>query len=147
MKSYQNFIVKDLNAQFFGMDIKEKVIINIKQKKKRFFLKSNFVESKDYLFVLDYSNEDTSSRRFQTKRYYLPKVIIDNHDVKINGKNLFDQAIDSDLKQYKNFKKITKGKEEDYTAGCLLDYHYIIVDYHYIKNNYRFIAVDLRRQK
>ena len=100
MKSYQNFIVKDLNAQFFGMDIKEKVIINIKQKKKRFFLKSNFVESKDYLFVLDYSNEDTSSRRFQTKRYYLPKVIIDNHDVKINGKNLFDQAIDSDLKQY-----------------------------------------------
>ena len=37
-------------------------------------------------------------------------------------------------------KKKKKKKDEDYTTGCLLDYHYI-------KNNYRFIAVDLSRQK
>ena len=51
MKSYQNFIVKDLNAQFFGMDIKEKVIINIKQKKKDFFSNQTLSSKKNiYLF-------------------------------------------------------------------------------------------------
>ena len=56
----------------------------------------------------------------------------------INGKNLYAQAIDLDIKQYKEIRKLTLG--EDYTTICLLDYDYI-------KNHYRLIAVDLSRQK
>ena len=37
-------------------------------------------------------------------------------------------------------KKLTNGRGEDYTTGCLLNYENI-------KNNYRVIAVDLSRQK
>ena len=58
----------------------------------------------------------------------------------INGKNFYDQPIDSDIKQYEEIRKLTTGQGEDYTTGCLLDYEYI-------KNHYRLIAVDLSRQK
>ena len=53
---------------------------------------------------------------------------------------LYDQAIDSDIKGYKEIRKLTTGLGEDYTTGCLLEYEYI-------KNHYRLIAVDLRSQK
>ena len=56
----------------------------------------------------------------------------------INGRNFFDQAIDSMSKIYENIRKIaTKG--DDYTTGCLLDYPYF-------KENYKMIAIDLSRQ-
>ena len=55
-------------------------------------------------------------------------------------KKFYDQAIDSDIKWYKEIRKLTTGQGEDYTTGCLLDYDYI-------KNHYRLIAVDLSRQK
>ena len=35
-------------------------------------------------------------------------------------KKLYNHAIDSDIKQ--ELRKLTAGKGEDYTTGCLLDY-------------------------
>ena len=43
----------------------------------------------------------------------------------INGKKLYDQPTDSDIKQYKEIRKLTTGTDEDYTNGCLLDYENI----------------------
>ena len=39
-----------------------------------------------------------------------------------DGKNFFDQSINSDLKTYENIRKIATGQGDDYTTGCLLDY-------------------------
>ena len=83
-----------------------------------------FLERVNRLFILVYSNEDNDCKRFKTKRYY----------------NFYDQAIDSDIKQYDKIKKLTTGQGEDSTTRFLLDYDYV-------KNNYRLIAVDLSRQK
>ena len=58
----------------------------------------------------------------------------------INGKNFYDQSIDSNIKRYEEIRKLTTGQGEDYTTGCLLDYEYV-------KKHYRLIAVDLRGQK
>ena len=58
----------------------------------------------------------------------------------INGKILYDQPIDSDIKRYEGIGKLTTGQSEDYTTGCLLDYEHI-------KNYYRLIAVDLSERK
>ena len=63
----------------------------------RYFLESNFV-GVSTLFVLVFSNEDDDSKRIKTRRYYLPKRIIDEYNVIINGKNVYDQTIDSDIK-------------------------------------------------
>ena len=40
-------------------------------------------------------------------------------------KNLYDQAIDSDIKRYEEIRKLTIGEGGNYTTGCLLDYDYI----------------------
>ena len=57
----------------------------------------------------------------------------------IDGRNFFDQPINSMNKAYENIRKIATGKGDDYTTGCLLDYPYF-------KENYKMIAIDLRRQ-
>ena len=105
----------------------------------RYFPESNFV-GVNRLFVLVYSNEGENAKRFKAKRYYLPRAIIKNYNVIINGKNFYDQATDSDIKRYEEIRKLITGQGEDYTTGCLLEYDYV-------KNHYRLIAVDLSRQK
>ena len=40
----------------------------------------------------------------------------------INGKDFYNQAIDSNIKRYKETRKLATGESEDYTTGCLLDY-------------------------
>ena len=57
------------------------------------------------IFVLVYASRDDASKRFKTKRHYLPKGIIDNYNVIINGKK-HDQPIDSDIKQYEEIRKL-----------------------------------------
>ena len=58
----------------------------------------------------------------------------------IDGKNFFDQPINSNLKTYENIRKIPTGQGDDYSTGCLLDYFYF-------KENYKMIAVDLSKQQ
>ena len=54
----------------------------------RYFLELNFV-GVSRLIVLVYSNQDVNTKRIKTQRYYLPKDIIKNYNVIINGKNIF----------------------------------------------------------
>ena len=58
----------------------------------------------------------------------------------IDGRNFFDQPINSMNKTYENIRKIATGKGDDYTTGCLLDYSYF-------KENYKMIAIDLSKQQ
>ena len=52
------------------------------------------------------------------------KVEVKDSNVMIDGKNLFDQPINSKLKIYENIRKIATGKGEDYKTGVFLDYSY-----------------------
>ena len=58
----------------------------------------------------------------------------------IDGRKVFDQAIDSMTKMYENTRKIAMGQGNNYTMGCLLDYTYF-------KDHYRMIAIDLSKQQ
>ena len=89
------------------------------------------------LFVLSFENED---QRKSHSSYYLPKVEIKNYNVMIDGRNLFDQPINSMTKTYENIRGIAAGQGDDYTTGCLLDYSYF-------KENYKLIAIDLSKQQ
>ena len=57
----------------------------------------------------------------------------------IDGRNFFDQPINSMHKTCENIRKIATGKGDDYTTGCLLDYPYF-------KENYKVTSIDLCRQ-
>ena len=71
--------------------------------------------------------------------YFLPKVEIKDCNVKIDGRNFFDQPMNDDIKTYENIRKIATGQGDDYRTGCLLDYLYF-------KENYKMIATDLSKQ-
>ena len=58
----------------------------------------------------------------------------------VDGKQFFNQPINSELKIYENITKIATGKGDDYTTGCLLYYSYF-------KENYKMIAIDLSKQQ
>ena len=88
------------------------------------------------LFVLAFKNEND---RTSHSTYYLPKVEIKDYNVMIDGRNFFDQPINSMNKTYDNIRKIATGKRDGYTTGCLLDYPYF-------KESYKIIAIDLSRQ-
>ena len=64
-----------------------------------YFLESNFFGI-NRLSVLIYSNQDNNSKKLKAKIYYLQKWIIENHNVIINGKKFYGQAIDSDIKRH-----------------------------------------------
>ena len=89
------------------------------------------------LFVLPFENEND---RTSHSTYYLPKVEIKDYNVMIDGRNFFDQPKNSMNKTYENIRKITTGKGDDYTTGCLLDYSYF-------KENYKTIAIYLSKQQ
>ena len=57
-----------------------------------------------------------------------------------DGKNFFDQPVNSMAKTYKNIRKINIGQGDDYTNGCFLDYSYF-------KNHYKMIVIDLSKQQ
>ena len=73
------------------------------------------------LFVLSFENEND---RTSHSTYYLPKVEIKDYNVMSDGKNFFDQPINSMIKTYGNIRKIATGQGDDYSTGCLLDYSY-----------------------
>ena len=76
-----------------------------------------------------------------TKKIFFPRVNITNYNVLIiDGRNFYDQPINDLVKQYNEIRKIATGQGDDYTTGCLLDYHYF-------KDHYNLIAIDLSKQK
>ena len=56
----------------------------------------------------------------------------------IDGKNVFDQPINSKLQTFENIRKIASGKGDDFMAVYLLDYSYF-------EENYKMIAIDLSK--
>ena len=89
------------------------------------------------LFVLSFENEND---RTSHSTYYLPKVEIKDYNVMIDGRNFFDQPINSMNKTYENIRRIATGRRDDYTTGCFLDYSYF-------KEHYKMIAIDLSKQQ
>ena len=94
------------------------------------------------LFVLAYNNKEGNNKVSvdSFKKYFLPRVKIENYNINIGGRNFYYQPINDSIKQYDEIRKISTGKGDDYTTGCLLDFAYF-------EKNYRLIAVDLSKQK
>ena len=94
------------------------------------------------LFVLAYDNTAGNNQISvdSYKKYFLPRIKINNDNIEIDGRNFYDQPINDSIKQYDEVRKISTGKGDDYITGCLLDFAYF-------EKNYRIIAVDLSKQK
>ena len=95
------------------------------------------------MFALDFDDTNNGANRVQIdshRKYFPPRVNITKYNALIDGKNVYDQAANDEIRKYDEIRKIATGKGDDYTTGYLLDYQYF-------KDHYQLIAVDLSKQK
>ena len=87
------------------------------------------------LFLMAYSRADNNqATRNGQQKYYLSRIDLKKYNVIIDGRNFYDNPIESDIEKYTELKKITIGKKS-------------LLDYDYFKKNYKLVAVDLSKQK
>ena len=92
------------------------------------------------LFAVVYNRVDGQTTRNEQQKYYLPRISLNKYNVIIDGRNFYDNPIESDIEKYRELKKVMIGKGEDYTTGSLLDFNYF-------DKHYKLVAVDLSKQK
>ena len=92
------------------------------------------------LFVMAYNGVDGQPTRDNRQKYYLPRISLNKYNDIFDGRNFYDNPIESDIEKYRELKKVMIGKGEDYTTGSLFDYN--CFDKHY-----KLVAVDLSKQK
>ena len=75
------------------------------------------------LFVLPYfiaapptkgGNSDDTAGIKSNEKYFLPKEQIENYNVLIDGRNIYDQPINDIIKQCDEVRKISTGYGDDY---------------------------------
>ena len=59
-------------------------------------------------------NANTEESR---RRYYLPRAEIKHYNVLIEGRNFYDQNVNSSIVRYNELLKMTTGRSEDYSTG------------------------------
>ena len=76
------------------------------------------------LFVLAYDNTvgDNQVSIDSFKKHFLPRVKMENYNIKIDGKNFYDQPINDSVKQYDEIRKISTGQDDDYTTGLFVGF-------------------------
>ena len=89
------------------------------------------------LFVLSFPRNNNTDSRYSFSNYYVHKLKVNDFNVLIDGKSLFDLSVKNDEEAYE--KTIDMSNNSDYTTGNLLDFSYY-------KKHYRLIAIDLSKQ-
>ena len=92
------------------------------------------------LFVMAYNRANGQPTRNGRRKYYLPRIDLKKYNVIIDGRNFYDNPIESDIEKYRELIKVMIGKGEDHTTGPLFDFNYF-------NKNYKLVAVDLSKQK
>ena len=90
------------------------------------------------LFVMAYNRANGQPTRNGQRKYYLRRIDLEKYNVIIDGRNFYDNPIESDIEKYRELKKVMIGKGEDYTTGSLLDFNYF-------DKHYKLVAVDLSK--
>ena len=62
-------------------------------------------QSVNRLFVMAYNRVDGQLTRNGQKKYYLPRIDLNKYNVIIDGRNFYDNPIESDIKKYRKLKK------------------------------------------
>ena len=85
------------------------------------------------MFVFSFKNSNNDPTRDSTEKYYIPLVEIKDFNSLIDNKPFFDQPIKNKQKAYEKLTEMSRN--DDYTAGKLLDYLYH-------RNYYKLIDID-----
>ena len=87
------------------------------------------------LFVMAYNRANGQPTRNGQQKYYLPRIDLKKYNVIIDGRNFYDNPIESDIEKHRELKKVMIGKGES------------LLDFNYFDKHYKLVAVDLSKQK
>ena len=91
------------------------------------------------LFVMAYNRANGQATRNRQRKYYLTRINLEKYNVIIDGRNFYDNPVESDIEKCREIKKVMIGKGEDNTTGSLFDFNYF-------DKHYKLVAVDLSKQ-
>ena len=75
------------------------------------------------LFVLPSDDSTDNGNINSFKKYFLPRVNIENYNIEIDRRNFYDQLFNNPFKIYDEVRKTATGQWDDYTTiCCLLDF-------------------------
>ena len=92
------------------------------------------------LFVMAYNRANCQPTRNGQRKYYFPRIDLEKYNVIIDGRNFYDNPIESDIEKYRELEKVMIGKGEDNTTEFLFDFNYF-------DKHYKLVAVDLSKQQ
>ena len=73
-------------------------------------LDSSYQGVKRMFFLAYYNTEGNDQVSVDSsKKYFLPRVKIENYNIEIDEKNFYDQLINDSIKQYDEIRKISTG--------------------------------------
>ena len=110
--------IKDFKDRFIGnktKEINEDADANVF----KYINLDPFFQGVNRLFVMAYNRANGQPTRNGQQKYYLPRIDLEKYNVIIDGRNFYDNPIESDIEKYTELKKVMIGKGEDYTAGFL----------------------------
>ena len=87
----------------------------------RELLDSSYQDIKLFVLADDNTNRITDDCH---KRYFLPRIKIENYNIEIGSRNFYDQPINDLIKLYDEIRKISIAQGDDYPTGFLLDFAY-----------------------
>ena len=65
------------------------------------------------------ADNDNRVKRDSHRKYFLPRVDINDYNILIDGRNFCYQNISDDFKKYEKLRKVMTGRGEYYTTGNL----------------------------
>ena len=79
------------------------------------------------LFLMAYNSGNDQPNRNGRQKYYLPRISLNKYNVIIDGRNFYDNEIESDIEKYRELKRV--------------------MTFNYFLKHYKLIAVNLSKQK
>ena len=136
ISNFSKICSKDLKVPFSWNKYRSDITTQTKNNSLDYLVDPKF-RNINRLFELSFKNGDNDSTRNSSDKYYMPLVEIKYFNALVDNNLFFNQPVRKKKEAYETL--IEMSKNEDYTAGNLLDF-----SYH--QNYYKLIGIDLLGQ-
>ena len=127
------------NAVFIINDTKLHVsVVTLSKEDNKEFIEQQNKKFQRSIYWNEYKTKEINENG--QRKFYLPRIDLEKYNVIIDGRNFYNNPIESDIEKYRELTKVMIGKGEDNTTGSLFDFNYF-------DKHYKLVAVDLSKQK
>ena len=127
------------NAVFIINDTKLHVpVVTLSKEDNKEFIEQQNKKFQRSIYWNEYKTKEINENG--QRKYYLPRSDLEKYNVIIDGRNFYNNPIESEIEKYRELTKVMIGKGEHNTTGSLFDFNYF-------DKHYKLVAVDLSKQK